>query len=58
MKSWREKNIHGQILRQLQEDGVYIKGRWNPELKLQSVVICAAQEVWGGVGGQFPTDLN
>ena len=38
MKSWREKKIHGQFLRKLEEEGVDIKGRWNPALKLQSVV--------------------
>ena len=31
-------------MRQLEEEGVDIKGRWNPALKLASVVICAAQE--------------
>ena len=37
--------IHGQFLRQLEEEGVDINGRiWNLELKLQSVVTCAAQE--------------
>ena len=38
------KEIHVPFLRQLEEEGVYINGRWNPALKLPSVVICAAQE--------------
>ena len=38
VKLWREKKIHGQFLWQLEEEGVEIKGRWNPALKLQSVV--------------------
>ena len=43
--SWRENKIHGQFLRQLEKEGVDINGRiWNPELKLESVVTCAAQE--------------
>ena len=39
MKSWREKKIHGEFLRQLEEEGVDINGTWNwlkkkkPDLK-------------------------
>ena len=45
VKSWRETKIHGQFLRQREEEGVDINGRiWNPELKRESVVTCAAQE--------------
>ena len=29
MKTWREKKMHGQFLRQLDELGVDIKGTWN-----------------------------
>ena len=45
MKTWREKKMHGEFVRQLDEVGVDIKGTWNwlknadlnPALKLSSV---------------------
>ena len=49
MKTWREKKMHGQFLRQLDEVGVDIKGTWNclKKADLKSSVealICATQE--------------
>ena len=29
VKSWREKKIHGEFLRQLEEEGIDINGTWN-----------------------------